>query len=61
MPSPTTPAPTIATRGFLAWYGKWSVRSGSIRWNDPDSSVSLEGFQGLVLLALDLAKAVRRE
>jgi hypothetical protein len=39
MPSPITPAPMIATRGFLPTgleCGVWSVRRGSLRWYDPD-------------------------
>ena len=48
MPSPTTPAPMIATRGLFEICGKWSVRRGSLRWNDPDR---FDGF--------DLSRAVR--
>src|ERR1700726_2326453 len=36
MPSPTTPAPMTATCGFLPIWGSFVVRSGSLRWHDPD-------------------------
>src|SRR5579864_7348113 len=36
MPKPTTPAPMMATCGFLPIWGSFCVRGGSLRWNDPD-------------------------
>src|SRR5580692_5939173 len=36
MPSPTTPAPMMATCGFLPIWGSSCGRGGSLRWNDPD-------------------------
>src|SRR5580693_1929181 len=36
MPRPTTPAPMMATCGFLPIWGSFCVRGGSLRWHDPD-------------------------